>query len=459
MRAPAVRPRSAFVLLFVVLVGFLAATYTFRQITDTELNSFQTRALVLHGDIDLDRYPRFNDTEYFARERGSHLYSIYGVGVSLVAAPIFAVLTRMGASTSLLQASVAIPSVAAAIILMYVLLSRLVERRLAIAGAIVFGFGTTMWPLASMAMYQHAPVAMFQLIGLIALFSEKPRAPAVAGLAFASSTFIRPTTGITFAFVGLYYLVRGKRPVGYFTLGSVAPLAGMLIQNRWIWGSWLTGGYAHSGIAFDAEMPSALFGLSFGWWRGMFVYSPVLILGFVGAVMALRRLRSPVEQRLVVLALSAIATFLFYSKWSTWWNGLNQFGYRYLLDIVPLLVVLAAYAVSRSERVRTIAMPLAALSIMTMTFGAGPHKFGFDGVLYADTLEESSLGQSWIVFLDQPLNSLLRLGGVAGVCALFAWLTKGIQAQTGTPLFGSTPALAADPVSGRQETEKPAARL
>lgn len=423
MRALSIGPRTAFALLFVVLVAFLGATYTFRQITDTELNNYQTKSLVLHGDLHLERYPRFNDTEYFARERGGHLYSIYGIGISVVAAPIFAVLTRVDASNEFLQAAASIPFAAVAIILMYVLLERIVDRKIAIAGAVVFGFGTTMWPLASMAMYQHAPVAMFHMIGLLGLFSSKPRAPVLAGFGFAAATFIRPTTGIAFALVGLFQVLRGRRAVALFALGAAVPIAGILIQNRWIWGSWLAGGYSHSGIAFDAPMPTGLFGLSFGWWRGMFVYSPVLILGFAGAVMALRRVRHRLEQPLVVLGLASVGTFLFYSKWSTWWNGLNQFGYRYLLDIVPFLVVLSAYAVSRNERIRTIARPLAILSVMTMTFGAAPHQFGFDGVLFADTLEESSLGQAWIHFLDEPLWGVLRLAAVAGVAFAITWLT------------------------------------
>jgi hypothetical protein len=422
MKPATTRPLGAFVVLFLVLVGFLAATYSFRRITDTELNSFQTRALVLHGDVDLDRYPRVNRPGYFTIERGDHLFSIYGTGVSVVAAPIYAVLARTDASESFRQGAAAIPFVAASVLLMYVLLSRLVDRRLAVAGAVVFGFGTTMWPLASMAMFQHGPVAMFQLIGLIGLFSERARAPALAGLGFAAAAFIRPTTGIAFGLVGLYQLARGKRPAVLFALGSAIPVAGMLIQNRWIWGTWLTGGYSQSGVAFDADMPSALWGLTFGWWRGIFVYSPVLVIGLAGFVMALRRLQGEVERKLAVLGVAVVGTVLFYSRWSTWHNGSNQFGYRYLLDVVPFLVVLAAYAVGRSERLRTYAIPLAVVSLLTMTFGAAPNNFGLDGIRFPTRVEDTSFGQAWIVFFDEPIKGLIRLAGLAAVMAIFAAL-------------------------------------
>ena len=424
-------PRSvAFVALFLVLVGFLASTYSYRRITDTELNSFQTRALVLHGDVDLARYPRAHNPAFFSAERGGHLYSIYGVGVTVVAAPLYVVLARTDTSESFREGAAAIPFVAAAVLLMYVLLSRLVDRRLAVAGAFMFGFGTTMWPLASMAMFQHGPVAVFQLIGLIGLFSDKPRAPAVAGVGFAGAAFIRPTTGIAFALVGLLYLARGKRAVGRYAAGSLFPIAGIVIQNRWIWGTWMTGGYSQSGIGFDGDMPSALWGLTLGWWRGMFVYSPFLLLGVVGLVMALRGIHGDVGQKLAVLGVAVVGTVVLYSRWSTWHNGLNQFGYRYLLDIVPFLVVLATYAASRSERVRTYAIPLAAISLLTMTFGAAPDNHGLDGVTFATRVQDSSLGEAWIRFFDAPLKGLWRLAGLAAVAAVFAFLAPRSTARS-----------------------------
>lgn len=451
MKALSLRPRSAVVLLFLVLVGFLAATYSFRRITDTTLNSFQTRALVLHGDIDVDRYERLHHVAYFKVRRDGHLYSIYGVGVSLAAAPMYLVLAHLGASDALLQAAGAIPYVAAAIVLMLWLLLRLTRPAVAAAGALIFGFGTTLWPVASMALYQHASVLFFQMLGLLGLFSMQGSGPALAGLGFGAAVLIRPTTAFPFALVGLYYLTRGKRPVARYILGSALPMIAMVVQNRWIWGEWLTGGYSHSGIGFKAYWPEALWGLTLGLWRGIFVYSPVLAVGLIGWVMSLRRFRGVVEQRLAVLGLSSVATILFYSKWTTWWNGLHQFGYRYLIDIVPYLVVLGAYAVSKSERVQRIAMPFAVLTLMTMTFGAGPDRFGFDGVWHGTNLVDTSLGQAWIAFLDAPLGGILRLAGVAGVGALLYLFASRVWKQEATPLFEGTPSTASSDRGGGAE--------
>jgi hypothetical protein len=430
MTRPVLGSRWAYVLAFLVLAGFFAVTYSFRRITDTELNSYQARALVRHGDVALERYERVSRPGYFTRVNGEHRYSIYGVGVSVLAAPIYALLTPFDVSDSVLQGTAAIFFVTVSVMLMFVLLMRLVPPVIAAAGTLVFGFGTTMWPLASMALYQHGPVASFQILGMMGFFSSKKRGPALAGFGFAAAAFVRPPAAIPLLLVGLFYLVRERRSLGWYIAGAVVPLIAILVQNQWIWGSWLEGGYSRAGIGFHARFWSALFGLLFGWWRGMLVYSPVLILGFVGFVMACRKIRDTFESRLVVLGVSSIATILFYSKWTTWWNGLNQFGYRYLLDVVPFLIVLGAYAWARSERARTFGLPLAALSIMTMTWGAAPNGFGFDVVKFADRIADTSLGQAWIEFIHSPLPGVLRLAGVAAIGMMFFAIARARAERT-----------------------------
>jgi len=366
--------------LFAGLVAFFAATYSFRDITDTDVNSLQTRALVLHGDIDVSRY-QLAPKALAVVWRGGR-YSIYGVGVSLPAAPIYAVATRMGASEPVLQAAASIPFVAVSVLLMFTLLLRLFPRGLAVGGTVLFAFGTTMWPLAAMGFFQNGPQAVFQLLGLLGVFTESKWGPPLAGLGFAAATFVRPLTGIALIFAGLFYLLRGRRYVTSYVLGAVLPLLGVIVQNRWIWGGWLTGGYSHNIVGFHGDVPHALWGLLFGWWRGLFVYSPVLVVAFVGFVIAARRRRSNEDHRMLLLGAIAVATVALYAKFTTWHGGGNQFGYRYLLDAVPFLIPLVLYAIQKAPWTRRPAVLLGALSILTTTFGAGPNNFGYDAKLF-----------------------------------------------------------------------------
>ena len=418
--------------LFGLIGGFYVATFSFRGINDTALNSYQTRALALHADVDLARYDVTAIRHGYSVERGDDRYSIYGVGVSMTALPIYAVVARLGASDKVLQAAAAIPFVAAAALILLRLLLRMFPRPVALGATIVYAFGTTMWPLATMGFFQHGPASFYQAIGLTGLFSDGARAPLLAGVGFGAAAFVRPTLFIPLLIVGVFYLIQDRRSALLFFAPAVLVVLGVLVQNRWIWGSWLSGGYAQAGPGFNGDMPEALFGLLFGWWRGMFAYSPVLVVGVAGLVIALRKTDGLVERKMIALGASVVVMVLFYARWTTWHGGQNQFGYRYLLDVVPFLVVLGAFAVARSERIRTIAIPLAVLSVMTMTFGAGPSRHGFDGGLFPPGLEQTSLGQAWLVFVNHPLDGILRLLGVAAITALLWGLAARDRTEVGT---------------------------
>lgn len=414
---------AALLVVFAGVAGLYAATFSFRAITDTRVNSLQTRALVEHGDIDLSRYAEAEGyvrpdlvARQVVRQEDGALYSIYGVGVSAAAAPIYAALVRLDASEAFLQGAVGVLYAAGAVVVLYHTMLTLTPRAVAAGTAAVFAFGTTMWTVASMAFFPQAPMIFFESVGLAGFLSRRTWAPALAGFGFGAATFIRPTAAIPLILVGGFYLVRDRRALAAYVLGAI-PLTAVAVHNQIFWGA-LSGGYGEARVGFHAPWPQTLGRILFGWWRGIFTYSPALLLGFAGIVVAARRARGFVEQRLLVLGVSAAATILFTSFWTQWHGGVNQFGYRLLLEVVPFLVVLGAYAVARADRLRPVAVMLGVLSILTMTWGAAPSPNGWDGKLFATEIADTSLGQSWIHFLDHPLEGLLRLAGVAAVTAL-----------------------------------------
>ena len=448
-RARTVRPLHL-CLLFGVLVSFYAASFQPRGITDTHLNHLQTRALVRHGDVDLARYQPASG--YVIREDG-HVYSIYGVGISLVAAPVYATFDRLDLGESTMQGLVAVPIVAAAVLIMFTLLLRLVPPSIAAGAAIAFAFGTAMWPIAASALFHHGPVVLFEAIGLTGLFSRKPRAPAVAGFGFAAATLVRPTAAIALLVVGIFHLLQGRRATAVYAAGAAAPLIGIVVQNRWIWGSWLTGGYSRTGPGFNGSIPDNSFELLFGWWRGLFVYSPVLILAVAGWILAVRNRKGFVESRLVFLGISSVATLLLYSKWSAWSAGLHQFGYRFLLDCVPFLVVLGAWAVAERRRLQVVAIPLAVISIMTMAFGMAQSRFAWDGMMFPETMTDAPIGEAWVVFLDHPKGGIVRLIGVAAVASIFTLVARGASRNQAAGLLD--PGVARIKRSGRRPAAAP----
>lgn len=410
--------------LFLILFGFYTLTHSDRAITDTDLNSLQTRSLVRHGDIDVSRYPDNPGRDAQLVPRGDRTYTIYGPGISVVAAPVYAVLLPGDPSERTLQGGVGAMYAAAAGVILCLVLSRIAPVGIALGGTAAFAFGTTMWPVASMALFQQGPVVMFICLGLLGLFSDTRAGPFVAGAGFGAAAFIRPTIILPLVVIGLFVMSLGRRTTIRFAIGAAVPLLGLLISNRWIWGSWLEGGYSQTGIGFNADAPTTFVGLTIGWWRGIFVYSPFLVLGVFGWVVALRNVETDLGRRLSALGAAALATLLLYSKWDDWGGGLNQFGYRLQLEIVPFLVVLGAFAVARMPKLRWPGVALVSVSILTMTWGAVDSPDRWDNVLFASRFGDTSLGRAWGHLADDPLPGLALLSGVAFALVLLVPIGK-----------------------------------
>jgi hypothetical protein len=288
-----------------------------------------------------------------------------------------------------------------------------------------------MWPISSTAFYQHSPVAFLQALALLAFFARDEGAPVRTGLAMGAAILVRPTQAVLAFAMGFLYLSEDWRKLARYTLAAVPLLAGILIQNRWIWGSWLEGGYSRLYAGYNAFFGQAIGGLTIGWWRGLFIYSPFLILAAVGLVEAIRRRQHGLERRILALAAASVLFLLLYSRFDTWWNGLHQFGYRYQLDFVIPLVLMIAYAVHVRPKLVWAAAPLVGISILTMSAGMGSDPDRWDPILYPPSVDMAPIGRAWSAFLDRPWGTLGRFLGVASTTAvLFVAATRSMAKRS-----------------------------
>jgi hypothetical protein len=102
------------------------------------------------------------------------------------------------------------------------------------------------------------------------------------------------------------------------------------------------------------------FGLTLGSGRGLFVFSPILVLALPGLVFLWHRRRVA-----AILCLSVLVVFLLgYSTYDMWHGGLS-WGSRFLVPIVPLLLVPVAEWLSRAKGMwRGVTILLAVLSLV-----------------------------------------------------------------------------------------------
>jgi hypothetical protein len=117
----------------------------------------------------------------------------------------------------------------------------------------------------------------------------------------------------------------------------VCGIAVTLAYNRVRFGSVLDFGYHEEG--FSGSLWSGLYGFVLSPGRSVFVYSPVLILVLFGLVPLWRRCRA---ESAMLLGAAAVIT-LCYAKWHNWPGGW-AWGPRFLVPVVPLLMVFTAEA-------------------------------------------------------------------------------------------------------------------
>jgi hypothetical protein len=136
--------------------------------------------------------------------------------------------------------------------------------------------------------------------------------------------------------------------------------------------------FQHRPGGFTRHFLAGLVGLLVSPSRGLFVFSPVLLAGVAGGVLVWR---SKARDPLRFLTAGALVLLALYSCWGTWWGG-SGFGYRLILEIVPVLILLLPLAWNRSIRrsplLRGVFFVLLGFSIYAQFLGAHvyPSAFG-----------------------------------------------------------------------------------
>lgn len=374
-------------LLFVTLL--VCYTYIFPRWAEWSQNSRLnlTLAIVDHRSLSIDPY--FGNTGDYAHFEG-HYYTDKAPGPSFTAVPVYAAvrpILRSAPAQTIIErlshspafagtlneegsglltekiyymavlmivtfAVIVIPSALLGVLL-YSFLRRLsVGRAWAVIITLIYGLATSAFTYsAAFFSHQLAAFSLFAAFFIGFLVHRKELSPAwvlAAGFLLGISLISEYPTFLIALAVFIYIVV--TIPVKRWILGLLAagtpPVALMMAYNLAVFHTPLPVGYRYSELYTELHSigllsltyphPEALWGITFGSFRGLFYVSPVLLLALAGLVVWWRWRRFRFENLVCVWA---TLSFILFNASSAMWEGGYSVGPRYLVPMLPFLSV------------------------------------------------------------------------------------------------------------------------
>jgi len=247
--------------------------------------------------------------------------------------------------------------------------------RWALAATLLFGL-TTHIAGFSTGFWQHAAESLFLLWTFYFLFcdSRNPgwRTRALAGGAAALMMLVRVSTLTVLPALVLYLawniwkrtppdpamrIREGIRQFAPFAIPAAAGILAMAVVNYAKFGAFSVAGSYSRLVPLNNPLLVGLYGYLFSVGASIFLFTPLLILAPQYFAGFRRRYRAET----IAIAAMALASLLFYSK-AYLWHGQWAFGPRYLVHLVPLLLLPLGCWLQNLSRAMWVAVALLALA-------------------------------------------------------------------------------------------------
>ena len=322
--------------------------------------------------------------------------NVYGLGAALWAMPFVAAVypfardlyVRPSAGLLWYAAKVAAAcAVAGSAVCLFLAALAFVRPGTAMWLALAYGLGTCVWSTSSQTLWQHGPMEFFLALGTLFLMRlDRPRSAYYAGLCYALAFACRPTAALALAAAGIYYLLRNRRALLRFAVGSLPVALLLSAYNLHYFGKLLVLGQlggehkasaaaaatsaAASAVAsaaasaaaasvvatstrgvFGTSLVEGISGILISPSHGLLVFSPMLVFAFWGLGRVWRDGRF---SSLRPVSVAALGMCLVVARWHGWWGGWC-YGYRLLTDAVTLMAFLAIPIVEQIRRRRALA--------------------------------------------------------------------------------------------------------
>ncbi|MBN2042495.1 MAG: hypothetical protein JW754_01690 [Candidatus Aenigmarchaeota archaeon] len=306
---------------------------------------------------------------------------------------------------------------------------------------IAYGLGTLVFPYSVM-FYGHQIAGVLVLSSFYLIFRNQRRLTHEhlfsVGLMMGIAAITEFPVAIISVLMFFYALkvLENRENISFFIAGIIPPLILLFSYNFLCFGSPLSLGYSHlvfqDSIGYQSQGflgvslpdPYALYGILLSPYRGLFFFSPFLLLCIPGFYHFYRNHR--LRKEFWLFFLSVLAFILWNSAYSVWWGGWAT-GPRHLIPVIPFMIIpVMMYTREFDEWRERAAIALAAISVflvslVTITDPNLPEKTYHP--LFQHTLPMLARGE-----IGMNFGSILGLHGwfslvpLAAALAIISWL-------------------------------------
>ena len=352
----------------VFLLFFLIYNLNFRNISsgDNIPASFIPFAILDTGTPYLDNFiPCFEieyQTTYFLLNNHNHFVSFFPIVTPVLVTPLYVIPyivmkfycegfsiydPNLYLIISIMEKISASVIASLACVFIFLIVKKLFSTKIAWISTITFGLATNTWSTSSQALWQHGMVELLLaiMIYLVILIEQKDSVKNTMLLGLLSGLFIfnRPPDSVFLFPVIVYVLFLKKKAWIYYCISVLIAAAPFAYYNLYMLGG-LFGGYNNNMnmLAIGTNTVLNIVGLLFSPNRGLFIYSPILILAFLGMYRFSTIKNRNIRIFLYLFFVSLLLNILVYASFDTHWWGGYCYGPRFLVGMLPVIILYLA---------------------------------------------------------------------------------------------------------------------
>lgn len=336
---------------------------------DNEATKYLPYSIIREFDFDLDEFPvlhesvalfkspgaivdevpesRKSQKRYTVAHRGGHLVGTYPPWTAVLAVPVYLPTVLKGEAANYkvvdaLEKRAAALIAVLAVAVFYATVRRLTTEKVAWAVTLIYALGTSTFSTSSQALWQHGPAQLFLTMVAYCLFRavENPQFIMYAGLAMGSAILCRPLDVVVALPILGFVFHKHRTHFLNFLLGGIPPFILFISYNYVYFGNPVVTGVSAKVIS-PTDFPVAWFstplmkGLSLtliSAWKGLFIYSPILLCSLLEMALVWRR-----SGQYLLKYLSLVPLFLLVPVVKLVPDMGADYGPRLLTEVTPFL--------------------------------------------------------------------------------------------------------------------------